>query len=80
MITKRVKISLQLPKTITLEQANAKLTLGYQAYFKVKPEFPKMETRVPSRIDQSSRSRHRKNGETNKGEIEKTKTPRCNGK
>ena len=41
MIAKRVKISLQLPKTITLEQANAKLTLAYQAYFKARPEFPK---------------------------------------
>ena len=41
LIAKRDKISLQLPKTITLEQANAKLTLVYQAYFKARPEFPK---------------------------------------
>ena len=40
MIAKRVKISLQVPKTITLEQAIAKLTLAYQAYFKARPEFP----------------------------------------
>ena len=40
LIAKRVDISLKLPKSMTLEQADEKLTLAYRAYFKAKPEFP----------------------------------------
>ena len=40
LIAKKIKISLQLPKTMTLEQADAKLTMAYRAYFKAQPEFP----------------------------------------
>ena len=36
-----MKISLQFPKTLTIAQAGAKLTLAYRAYFKAQPEFPK---------------------------------------
>ena len=41
VIAKRVKISLQFPKTLTITQAGAKLTMAYQAYFKARLEFPK---------------------------------------
>ena len=39
LLAKRVKILLQLPKTMTLEQADAKLAMAYRAYFKTQPEF-----------------------------------------
>ena len=34
---------LQLPKNIILEQADAKLTMAYKAYFKARPEFPQQK-------------------------------------
>ena len=42
-IAKRVKISLCLPKTLRIAQAGAKLTMGDQAYFKARPDFPNRE-------------------------------------
>ena len=40
-IAERVEISLQFPKTLTIAQACAKLSLAYRAYFKARPQFPK---------------------------------------
>ena len=39
LMAKIVKILLQLPKNMTLEQADAKLTVAYRAYFKSQPGF-----------------------------------------
>ena len=39
-LAKQVQILLQLPKTMTLEQDEAKLTMVYRAYFKAQPGFP----------------------------------------
>ena len=40
LIAKKVKILLQLPEIMTLEQEDAKLTTVYRVYFKARPEFP----------------------------------------
>ena len=50
LIAKRVKISLQPPKTMMLEQANTKLTMVYRAYFKVRPEFPQWREEFQIRL------------------------------